>query len=75
MNLKLSKKSCRSLDVNGDGSTLWVVGRSKAMLYVLRSTFFLGFCMLICIECVVWIDSTVDVERGVLVDTRKRAHE
>ncbi|KAI0686325.1 WD repeat-containing protein JIP5 [Cytidiella melzeri] len=36
--LKLSRRSCRSLDVSADGDRLWAVGKSKALYTVDTST-------------------------------------
>ncbi|KAI0089077.1 WD40 repeat-like protein [Irpex rosettiformis] len=38
LNMRLSKKSCRSLDVSEDGERLWVVGKSKSLYTVDTST-------------------------------------
>ncbi|KAI0797425.1 WD40-repeat-containing domain protein [Irpex lacteus] len=38
INLRLSKKSCRSLDVSGDGEKLWVVGKNKSLFTIDTST-------------------------------------
>jgi hypothetical protein len=32
--LRPSKRSCRSLEINQDGSRLWAVGKGKALQYV-----------------------------------------
>jgi WD repeat-containing protein 55 len=66
--LRPSKRSCRGLSIDQDGTRLWAVGKAKSLLYVSLYLYSQTTGSTL-------VQSTIDTAHGKLSDSRAGAHE